>query len=29
MFMQDHADTILNQFKDKDRIKRQNDEKLV
>ena len=29
MFMKEHADTILNQLKDKDRIKQQKDEKLA
>ena len=29
MFMKDHADTILDKLKDKDRIKQQKDEKLV
>jgi len=29
MFMKDHADTILDKLRDKDRIKQQKDEKLV
>ena len=29
MFMKDHADTILDQLKDQDRLKHQKDEKLV
>lgn len=29
MFMKDHADTILDQLKDQDRLKLQKDEKLV